>query len=222
MFRLSEVETTKKHQRCNNRSTRLPVATENAMDKKYHQWTTIEFCGFLFKNCIHVASPGKCFKFRDIIYQCGYEYVQHSRRQRSSPSKQKDTEIGSLVLGGAALGEQQQQQCIIPTSYVREVGMDGVMMKWFWAEAQQSSAVLLFGRSRGEVVNRTLQSTRFGWGGGGNSVGVSIEVSQVRMYFVLSWGGMLRAYVEQSGGLLTFHLFVGGWWKTFSLVFPII
>lgn len=126
------------------------------MDKKYHQWTTIEFCGFLFKNCIHVTSPGKCFKFRDIIYQCGYEYVQHSRRQRSSPSKQKDTEIGSLVLGGAALGEQQQQQCIIPTSYVREVGMDGVMMKWFWAEAQQSSAVLLFGRSRGEVVNRTL------------------------------------------------------------------
>lgn len=38
--------------------------------------------------------------------------------------------------------------------YVREVGMDGVMMKWFWAEAQQSSAVLLFGRSRG--VNTTV------------------------------------------------------------------
>lgn len=216
MFRLSEVETTKKHQRCNNRSTRLPVATENAMDKKYHQWTTIEFCGFLFKNCIHVASPGKCFKFRDIIYQCGYEYVQHSRRQRSSPSKQKDTEIGSLVLGGAALGEQQQQQCIIPTSYVREVGMDGVMMKWFWAEAQQSSAVLLFGRSRG--VNTTVHVL---YGVERQQCGGLIEVSQVRMYFVLSWGGMLRAYVEQSGGLLTFHLFVGGWWKTSSLVFPI-
>lgn len=103
---------------------------------------------------------------------------------------------------------EQPQQCTCGTWY-------GVMMKWFWAAAAAAvKCCLALWSCVVWVIPNSTELHSFGreiW----------IEESRVRIPMLLLYNewGMLRAYVEQSGGLLTFHLFVGGWWKTFSFFF---